>query len=674
MSDSEDQPQMEMDSIPKKEKKEKKTKKSKSKTKEYNIKKIDIDFDTEDTRTLVEQNLKPVKHPLGISFKNVTYSVDVPAPKSNWKHYIPFYPKPTKKRVLLNNISGEVKPGQFLAVMGPTGSGKTTFLTVLSNRIKKGVEGTILANGAPRNSRFKRNIAYVLQDDVLLGRVTVEDTLKLTSRLRLPKNMTTEEKYQKVDDIIQVLNLEKARGTIVGDVFHRGVSGGERKRVNIGLELLPDPSLVLLDEPTSGLDTSTALNLLKILKAMTSIGITVICAIHQPSSQMFELFDLLMLLVDGNPIYFGNADEALSYFAGIGLECEKFYNPADFLMGLILQHEINDQGPKLKAQLIEAYQERASENGLIEGQKTKSYLKADVADIEDDVEVKQPKYPISWFEQVWVLLSRAFINAKGINLEPLQFIQVFGVAVAIGLVWFQLGPNEDRIQDRIGILFFISVFYGAFNPSFQAIFNYPPERAVLQRERAEGSYYFSAYFIAKTIADLPFQVMWVILFIVIPYWMAGLRGEPERFIAAIIILFVGSFSGSSFGLMMTGIFKDVRHAITAATVTLLSMLFLGGFYVDLERIPIWIRWAQYLSFVKFGFDSLLINEFEGRTFTQDPDFDSQWTGTPITGEEILQGFSLLEDVYINVLILFGYGLLFRTFAYLTLKINYKGKG
>lgn len=270
---------------------------------------------------------------MGISFKNVSYTVQVPdlTREKKWSDYIPFRPKPTKERVLLHNISGQVKPGQFLAVMGPTGSGKTTFLTVLSNRIKKGVTGTILANGKPRDSRFKRNIAYVLQDDVLLGRVTVEDTLKLTSRLRLPSSMPIEEKYKKVDDIIRVLNLDKARKTIIGDVFHRGVSGGERKRVNIGLELLPDPSLVLLDEPTSGLDTSTALNLLKILKAMTTIGITVICAIHQPSSQMFELFDLLMLLVDGNPIYFGNADEALSYFASIGLECEKFYNPADFL-------------------------------------------------------------------------------------------------------------------------------------------------------------------------------------------------------------------------------------------------------------------------------------------------------------------------------------------------------
>lgn len=220
----------------------------------------------------------------------------------------------------------------------------------------------------------------------------------------------------------------------------------------------------------------------------------------------------------------------------------------------------------------------------------------------------------------------------------------------------------------------VSVFYGGFNPAFQAIFNYPPERAVLQRERAEGSYYFSAYFMAKTLADLPFQVMWVFLFLVIPYWVAGLRMEFERFIAAIVILFVGGFTGSSFGLMMTGIFTDTRHAITAATVALLSMLFLGGFYVDLERIPVWIRWAQYLSFVKFTFDAFFVSEFEGREFNQDPEFDSPYTGDPILGDDILDTFSVIQIVYVNVFILFAYGLLYRTLAYLFLKINYRGKG
>lgn len=138
-------------------------------------------------------------------------------------------------------------------------------------------------------------------------------------------------------------------------------------------------------------------------------------------------------------------------------------------MGLILQNEINEKGPELKRQLIEAYNERAAENGLVTGQKKLKYLKASEVPIELDILPKQKKYPISWFEQVWVLLHRAFINAKGINLELLQFVQVLGVAFAISLVWFQLGNDEDRIADRIGlvffsILFFLLLFCCYFNP------------------------------------------------------------------------------------------------------------------------------------------------------------------------------------------------------------------
>ncbi|XP_033641796.1 ABC transporter G family member 14-like isoform X1 [Asterias rubens] len=234
---------------------------------------------------------------------------------------------------ILQDVSGLAEPAQLMAVLGPSGCGKTTLLHVISGRLAEFDFGSVMINDFPLTKALRRKIALVLQDDIFFANLTIRETLMFTARLRLPSSMPYEAKERRVEEIVDTLDIRKCLDTKIGDYLKRGVSGGERKRANIACELLMDPAVLMLDEPTSGLDSTTSMMLVETLKKYAADTYkTVIMTIHQPSSQIFHLFDKLLLLVAGQAIYFGRANEALDYFGSLGLHCEPHTNPADFLM------------------------------------------------------------------------------------------------------------------------------------------------------------------------------------------------------------------------------------------------------------------------------------------------------------------------------------------------------
>lgn len=596
------------------------------------------------------------------------------------------------KRTLLTNVNGTVSPGEFLAIMGPTGSGKTTILSVLSNRVRKGVTGELLVNGEPPTRDYKRRVAYVLQDDVLFANLTVEQTLTYTAQLRLPNEIPAAEKKKAVNEVIDVLNLNKARNTIIGGPFQRGISGGERKRVNIGNALLANPSLILLDEPTSGLDTSTALNLLKVLKGMADAGYTVVSSIHQPSSQMFELFDKLMILVDGQTIYFGPASGAVAYFSSLGLNCAQFYNPADFMMGLILQEELR-KGRGIKNQLIAAWSERA-ENALNDrfqfedGNEVRYLRKVDrksgnvklemTAPIESEKEKKKSSYPIPWFKQFSILWQRSFRQTRGVYFSKLPFIQIIAIAVIAGIFWLQVPKRESRIGDEMGALFFVGIFAGGFFPLFNSLYNFPPERAVIQRERAEGAYPLSAYFIAKMCSEIFFELLFPLIFVAIAYPMIGLRGGFTRWLLFFTIVGLLALATSGLGFAISAVIFDIKMAGVLASIIQLTAMLMGGFYVSISNMPDWISWIHYISWIKYAYDAMMINEFSGTLYEQEDDIFTEFDipGEPggpfITGDQILDTQDIIvRSIVANIFILAGFAIFFRTLAFLLLKWSLK---
>jgi len=264
---------------------------------------------------------------------------------------------------ILKSVSGYANPGEFLAIMGASGSGKTTLLNILANRVRSGnkaeMTGTISANGKDtREFNISKYAAYVTQDDVLLPALTPRDCLMFYAKLRRPG--TDKERHEKVEEILNDLNISGIADNLIGNAIIKGISGGEKKRVCIGIELMSDPCIIMLDEPTSGLDSFNAGVVIDLLLKQAAKGRTIISTIHQPSSNVFKKFDKLMLLSEGNIVYHGPCNKSRKYFAELGYKCPKQVNPADYYMRILHitnRYEITDEEQNQLDIFTESYKE-----------------------------------------------------------------------------------------------------------------------------------------------------------------------------------------------------------------------------------------------------------------------------------------------------------------------------
>ncbi|KAK1435971.1 hypothetical protein QVD17_01744 [Tagetes erecta] len=538
-------------------------------------------------------------YPITLKFEKVVYKVNL---------------KATKEKVILNGVMGMVCPGELLAMLGPSGSGKTTLLTALGGRLLTGkLAGKITYNNQPFCGSIKRRTGFVTQDDVLYPHLTVTETLLFTAMLRLPTSLTHDEKVNHVDRVIAELGLTRCRNSMIGGPLFRGISGGEKKRVSIGQEMLINPSLLLLDEPTSGLDSTTAQRIMTTIKRLASGGRTVITTIHQPSSRIYHMFDKLVLLSEGSQIYYGPASTALEYFSSIGFSTSVTVNPADILLDLangISPDTVHDyeQGDNAEDALKSARQKLVTcfETNLQTRREADVY-ELDVCNYYQEKErliigshTRPEQWCTSWWHQFKVLIRRGIRERRFEAFNKLRIFQVVSVAILAGLLWWH--TPTSHIADRIGMLFFFSVFWG-FYPLYNAVFTFPQERRMLIKERSSGMYRLSSYFLARTIGDLPLELALPTAFTFILYWMGGLKPDPSTFILSWLIVLYTVLVAQSLGLAFGAILMDVKQATTLASVTTLVFLIAGGYYV--QQIPPFIVWLKYLSYSYYCYKLLL---------------------------------------------------------------------
>ncbi|KAK3819798.1 MAG: hypothetical protein J3Q66DRAFT_311545 [Benniella sp.] len=260
---------------------------------------------------------------------------------------------------ILQNVSGILRSGRTCAIMGPSGSGKTTLISMLTSKVPKD-EGRILINGNEEDLRhYRKLIGFVPQEDVMMRELTVHDVLLHSAYMRLPSNLQRTEMTQKVLEIVDFLGLNSVMDSVVGDAENRGISGGQRKRVNIGMELVADPSILFLDEPTSGLDSSTSGDVCKLLRSVARRkGLTVAAVIHSPSPVAFDQFDDLLLLgQNGRVVYHGPRVEAPAYFAAIGFPVPAGASPSDFYLDVISNNVKSKIAKKFKPFYLSRYWE-----------------------------------------------------------------------------------------------------------------------------------------------------------------------------------------------------------------------------------------------------------------------------------------------------------------------------
>ncbi|KAL6078372.1 ATP-binding cassette sub-family G member 2-like [Balamuthia mandrillaris] len=616
------------------------------------------------------------KHPISLEWRNLNYKVVIPKPPENLflrlllKLPIPaMLTEPLKTKIevpILNNVSGKVAPGNVIAIMGPTGSGKTTLLNVLARRVKMNVTGDILVNGEEVSGRrFKRRMAYVLQDDLFFPNLTVRDTVTYTALLKLPKDLSPQAKRERVDEVLTELGLQRCSNTIIGGAFVRGISGGERKRTNIANELVNNPSLIFLDEPTSGLDAATSLGLIVSLKNLAKSGHTVVTTIHQPSSAMFMMFDNVILLAEGGfVVYSGSAAGVLPYFASLGLHSPSNYNPADFMLEVVTSDEKTSDGRTVRQLLIDNYAEEFQKDSTANGKplKIEEEMEEGLVDMK-----KGAKYPTGMLQQTWVLANRAFKQRRHDILSWMNVIQMLLISLLSGFIWFQMDKDESAIPDRTGFLFFSTMFW-ILHPWMSALYGFPPERAVLNKERATGNYRLSSYFIGKMIAETPLQLLLPFMFACITYWMVGLSDDGYTFIFYIVILWLFVLLGDGIGTFIGATIVNIKTAMTMSIIIMLGSVLLGGFFVSRENLAVWVAWARWLSIVKYSYELALLNEFELSSdleFT--PSNPSTYTSDPITGDDVIDHLNVETNVWGDIIFLVGMIIVSRVAAYFSLR-------
>ncbi|KAF6163633.1 hypothetical protein GIB67_036093 [Kingdonia uniflora] len=544
--------------------------------------------------------------PIFLKFQDVKYKVAVKGRNKS----------SDVEKFILHGVTGSVHPGEILALMGPSGGGKTTLLNLLSGRVKS-IEpsGIITYNDQPYSKSLKRRIGFVLQDDVVFPHLTVKETLTYAALLRLPKVLSKQQKKDRAVDVISELGLERCQNTVIGGGFVRGISGGERKRVCIGNEILLNPSLLFLDEPTSGLDSTTALRIIQMLQNIAEAGKTVVTTIHQPSSRLFNKFDKLILLGKGSSLYFGKASEAMMYFTSIGCAPLIAMNPADFLIDLA-NGNIKDKSfpSQLKDNVFQATSPSSVDihKYLIGAYETKvanidnnMLLRPALTDEESDARCRSNsrEWGATWWEQYSILFRRGLKERRHEYLSCIRITQVISTAIIIGLLWWHSDASSPkRFQDQAGLLFFISVFWGFF-PIFTAIFTFPQERAMLVKERSVGMYKLSAYFVARNLSDLPLDLILPIVFLVIVYFMSGLKQSFSAFFLTLSAVFLSIIAAQGLGLAIGAAFMDVKKATTVASVIIMTFMLSGGFF--LQNVPSFMSWVRYISFNYHTYSLLL---------------------------------------------------------------------
>ncbi|KAK6154323.1 hypothetical protein DH2020_008571 [Rehmannia glutinosa] len=500
----------------------------------------------------------------------------------------------------------------MLAMLGPSGSGKTTLLTALGGRLGGGhLSGTITYNTKPFSNAMKRNTGFVTQDDILYPHLTVTETLVYTALLRLPRNLTKHEKTRHAEAVINQLGLSRCKNSIIGGPLLRGVSGGERKRVSIGQEMLINPSLLFLDEPTSGLDSTTAQKIVSTLWELANGGRTIVMTIHQPSSRLFYMFHKVLLLSEGNPLYYGKGSSALEFFESVGFAPSLAMNPADFLLDLangVATADSHEDQAAIKQALVSAYKAHLSES-------VKSELANDneLQVSTDDKRLK--RWSNTWWDQFSVLFRRGIKERKHESFSTLKIAQVLVVAILSGLLWWQ--SDITHLQDQVGLFFFCSGFWG-FYPLFQAIFTFPQERMMLAKERSSGMYRLSSYFMALTLGDLPMELVLPTIFFTIAYWMAGLKPTPGSFFAGLFVLLYSVLCSQGLGLAIGAAVMDQKSATVLGSVIMLTFLLCSGYYV--QHVPRFVSWIKYVSISQYTFKLLLGTQYKpGETYPCDSD-------------------------------------------------------
>lgn len=479
---------------------------------------------------------------------------------------------------ILKKCHGSVNPGEFLAILGSSGSGKTTLITCLSNRLEENLtleSGEILINGASIDeTKYSKIIGFVPQEDILFTCMTPREILRFSARLNL--DIKDDEIEILVNKTINELGLTSCCDTRVKDEKN-GLSGGERKRTSIGMELICNPHILFLDEPTTGLDSFTALSIIENLtKIAKNLNRTMIATIHQPNSKIFENFNKMLIISHGRTVYIGEAKDSIDYFASLKYDLPENYNPADFFLLVVTENYLR----------IPDYPEAKP--------------------IEKTYSVnKFSYYKPSFFKVLKLLVWRSSIEQfrNPINVIS-KYTSILFVSLLFMAIFWDLGDDQIGLTDRTRLAIYLNIVIGS-NSIFSVIKTFQMEKLVFLREFKRKSYGILPFFLSFNITIFPIEIIWDILLLSIIYYPLNLNTDSNSMLKSFLVVGIVGTSLSGWGMLISIISTDFESTSAITFVIILSFSLSTGGLFSYGSLPDWYfyKWISAYFFTNQAFSS-----------------------------------------------------------------------
>ncbi|UZJ56274.1 hypothetical protein CBS101457_005594 [Exobasidium rhododendri] len=566
--------------------------------------------------------------------------------------------------LILNNVSCQAEPGLLTIIIGASGAGKSSLMDILGGRLKTGQIGGQLYYLSEeeiqlRSRERRRRIAVVDQDDsiCLPGYMTVRESMSFAAELSNSEAVPLQERERLIDSIMTTLGLSHIAGHRVGDARTRGISGGERRRLSLGVALVAQPKILICDESTSGLDAYSALRVMSALRTLASgaeTGTTVIATLHQPSSEIFQMADRVILLDQGSTIFQGRPGEAIDFCQANGMPVPVGYNVADALLSYAFQQRGTfSPTPRIT---------------------DKESLSTHGSDLQQHIKTRLPFHhggdrPITTFlTQLHALLHRAWIMTRRDLSGPLTHV-VGSIVISLlaGACFFHVSLDIGGFQNRVGSIFFIYIFI--LFTSLSALTGFAKERLLMMRERANGLYSPWSWVSSHLAYDLVLQrLIPSILIVCIIYWMVGLHPSAGLFFQFLLITVIFNWVVSIYEMLLAALFEEASTAILYGALFILFNLVFAGFILNLENMPKAVRWIRWLCPSKFALEAVATNELKGLQLIDNLD------GVPIsTPVSLFSGklFGFQDDSYYRNLIILSCGYLLAFSVLLFMAVHWK---
>ena len=515
---------------------------------------------------------------------------------------------------ILSDVSGVAKPGDLIAIMGASGSGKTSLLNTLACRNSRNldVSGFVKINGQQISKDIIKDVSgYVEQNDTFMASMTASEVLFFYASLMLhDQSLTREEKEDKAIRILKKVGLYKVKDCFVGDINNPGLSGGEKRRLAVATQLLSEPSLIFLDEVTSGLDSFMAESVIDTIRNLSMTGCTILCTIHQPASAVYEMFDKVCLMSEGSVAFLGNKTDALTYFESIGHKCPPTHCPADhFIRTLAIRPDDEQTCRETCSTIVESY-------------KTSSFYQSVVDDIESITKFavekmhggtnsslkikKRSPFGTQFAENFKRSLREIKRNPKHTRA---RIISAIIISVFLGVIFLNTSNKLDTVGINKGGMFFVLVVVQVSRATNFAAHAMTLELPIVKREYKNGLYSTLPYLISMAISEMLFTVHSALIELTIIYFMVGLKRSASAFFNAFSCVVVLRFTGNSIGWFVGALVEEPKAATSVGTVIGVPFIILSGVVASDTNIPRYLLPIKYLSYMRYAYRTLMVNEF-----------------------------------------------------------------